>query len=319
MELAFAAALFFLLLISCELLYALFKKPDSRPVDRVVERYTRGGLPEETDLDILYYRKFSDIKLFNSVLAASPAVGRLDGLMQQGGVKMLAGVFILTTLTLGAVLFLLCSLRQTPPALTLLLPAAAMAAPFFYLFYRRAQRRARFETLFPEALDLMGYSLKAGHSIIASFKMVAEELADPVGEEFNRIVEELNFGMDLNTSLRNFSRRIDSLELRFFVTSVIIQRETGGNLVQMLEKISEVIRRKFRYREKVKTLSAEGKLSALILLALPFVSGLALLVVNPNYLTVLLNDPIGPYAIAVALAMMATGSFIMYRLVQLDM
>jgi len=217
------------------------------------------------------------------------------------------------------VLFLILTSLKVVIPLALLVSGVGMLLPFLFLLYKRKHRRAHFETLFPDALDLMGYSLKAGHSILASFKMVAEEMADPVGEEFTRIVEEINFGRDINSSLRNFSRRIDSPELKFFVTSVIIQRETGGNLVEMLQKIAEVIRRKFRFREKVKTLSAEGKLSAAVLLALPFLAGTAILTLNPQYLKVLFTDPIGPYAIAIALTMMIIGSLIMYRLVQLDM
>ncbi len=149
--------------------------------------------------------------------------------------------------------------------------------------------------------------------------MVSEEIADPVAEEFARIVEEINFGKDIDSSLRTFSRRIDSVELKFFVTSVIIQRETGSNLVEMLEKISDVIRRKFRFREKIQTLSAEGKLSAGILLALPFLAGIALTVMNPEYIAVLFSDPLGPYAMGIAATMMCTGAFIMYRMVQLDL
>ncbi len=318
MEIAFSAALFFLILIVFELVYSLFQKPETRSVNRVAERYST-GLQEEEELDILYYRKFSDIKLFDAILAAIPAVGKLDELMQQGGVKTLAGVFILFTLIVGAVSFLICASLQAVLPLSIVISCAGALLPFFYLLYKRKERRNRFETLFPDALDLMGYSLKAGHSILASFKMVAEEMADPIGEEFNRIVEEINFGRDLDSSLRNFSRRIDSPELRFFVTSVIIQRETGGNLVEMLVKISGVIRKKFRFREKVKTLAAEGKLSAMILLALPFFSGGAILMLNPEYILLLASDPLGPYMIITALTMMSIGSFIMYRLVQLDM
>ncbi|WP_136796456.1 type II secretion system F family protein [Desulfosediminicola ganghwensis] len=319
MEYAFAAALFFLLLIIFELLYSFFNKGESRPIDRVMERYSRGELPDEQELDILYYRKFSEIKLLNAILSASPIVRRLDSLMQQGGVNMLVGVYLLLTMTIGAVTFLLCSMVSFPSVLSALITGLAMLVPFLYLKFRRARRRSKFEALFPDALDLMGYSLKAGHSIVASFKMVEEEMASPVGEEFGRVVEELNFGMGLDASLRTFSKRIDSTELRFFATSVIIQRETGGNLVEMIEKISEVIRKKFRFREKVKALSAEGKLSAGILLALPFLTGAAILVTSPKYLTVLASDPIGPYLIGIAVTMMSIGTFIMYRLVQLDM
>ncbi|MEA3468154.1 MAG: type II secretion system F family protein [Thermodesulfobacteriota bacterium] len=318
MEIVLSVTLFFLVLIIFELVYSVLKKSDTRSVDRVVERYS-ANLAEKDELDILYYRKLSDVKLFNTVLSAIPAVNTLDELMQQGGVKTLAGVYILFTLTAGAVTFLICLARHTALPFALVLSAGVALLPFLYLLFKRKQRRAKFESLFPDAIDLMCYSLKAGHSILSSFKMVSEEIADPVAEEFARIVEEINFGKDIDSSLRTFSRRIDSVELKFFVTSVIIQRETGSNLVEMLEKISDVIRRKFRFREKIQTLSAEGKLSAGILLALPFLAGTALMVMNPEYISVLFSDPLGPYAMGIAATMMCTGAFIMYRMVQLDL
>lgn len=318
MKIAFAAALFFLTFIVFELVYTLFRKPDARAVNKAVERYA-SGLPEDQETSLLYYRKFSDIKFFNTLLTAIPAVGKLDELMQQGGVKTLAGVFILFSFTVGAILFLGCTLLLQPLPMALGVAAIGTFLPYLYLFRKRQLRKARFEKLFPDALDLMGYSLKAGHSIMASFKMVAEEVADPIGEEFNRVIDEINFGRDLDSTLRNFSRRVDSAELRFFVTSVIIQRETGGNLVELLVRIAEVIRKKFRFQEKVKTLTGEAKLSAIILLALPFVAGAAILFLNPEYINVLFDDPIGPYAIAIAMTMMSIGSTIMYKLVQLDM
>jgi len=319
MEYAFTAALFVLLLVMLELLYALLKKHASRPVDKVVERYSIAGSSGDKELNLLYYRKFSEIEVLNRILGTIPPVRHLDSFLQQSGVKMLVGVFLLLTLVTGSVVFLACSVTSVSFWPTVLLTCLFMAVPLIYLRFRRAQRRARFEALFPDALDLMSYSLKAGHSIMASFKMVEEEMAAPVKEEFGRVVEELNFGMDLDASLRNMCRRIDSPELRFFATSVIIQRETGGNLVEMIEKIAEVIRRKFRFREKVVALSAEGKLSAGILLALPFLTGATLLVISPDYLTVLKNDPIGSYAVGIALCMMSIGTYIMYRFVQLDM
>ncbi len=318
MEFVFAAALFFLTLVVFELVYTLFRKPKSRSIRGAAERFSASAVEGE-DVDILYYRKFSDIWLFDKVLVLLPAVSRLDELLQQGGVKMLAGVFILFDLIVGSLIFLTCSLLQTVLPLSLLLAGAGFFLPFLFLFYKRRQRRSQFESLFPDALDLMGYSLKAGHSIVASFRMVAEEMADPVGGEFSRVVEELNFGRDLNLALKAMANRIDSPELRYFVTSVIIQRETGGNLVEMLVKIAAVIRRKFRFREKVKTLAAEGKISAIILLALPFFAGAAIVIMNPEYIVVLIDDPLGPYVLTVALIMMSIGSLIMYKLVQLDL
>lgn len=318
MKYAFAATLFFLVFIAFELIYSLFRKPDARAVNKAVERYT-SAISEDDETSLLYNRKFSDIKTFNTILAAFPIVHRLDEIMQQGGVKVLAGVFILSSFALGTFTFLICSLLEKPLPYSIALTSLSVLLPYIYLFYKRNKRKLQFETIFPDALDLMGYSLKAGHSVMSSFKMVADEMADPVGEEFNRIVDEINFGMDLDSTLRNFSRRIDSPELKFFVTSVIIQRETGGNLVELLGRISSIIRKKFRFREKVKTLTGEGKLSAIILISLPFLVGAFLAAFNSTYIKVLFNDPIGHYMIAIASVMVIIGALIMYKLVQLDM
>lgn len=314
---AFAGTIFLLILIAFELVYSLFRKPDARSVGSVVTRYTR-GIDAEQDIDILYQRKFSDISILNSILKRLPAVRSLDELMQQSGVKTLVGIFILFTFTLGGFVYLLTSSMLAMP-FAVLLSLTSMILPFFYLLAKRKERRNKFEALLPDALDLMCYALKAGHSILASFKMVGEELADPIGEEFRRVVDELNYGRDLNATLRSFARRINSVELKFFVTTVIIQRETGGNLVEMLQKISEVIRKKFRFREKVRALSGEAKMSAYILLALPFLVAGALFFINREYILVLVNDPAGHWALATAGVMMSIGTFIMYRLVQLEL
>lgn len=318
MKIVFAVSIFLLIFIAFELIYSLFGKSDKREIDTAVDRYANRRSKDE-EISLLYHRKFSDIPLLNTILTRIPVVGRLDELMQQGGVKMLAGVFILISLTAGALAYLCCTLLLQPPPVSILAAAAAIYCPFFYLFYKRGKRRAQFETLFPDALDLMSYSLKAGHSIMASFKMVAEEMADPVGEEFDRVVDEINFGRDLDSTLRNFSRRIDSPELKFFVTSVIIQRETGGNLVELLGRISAIIRKKFRFREKVKALTGEGKASAMILVALPFCVAALLSVLNPEYVRLLFTDQIGHFLMIAGAVLMSIGSFIMYKLVQLDM
>lgn len=318
MKIAFTASIFFLIFIAFELVYSLIRKTDAREFTKAVERYA-SRRQKDDEISLLYHRKFSDIKFLNVILARIPAVGRLDELMQQGGVKILAGVFILISLAVGALSFLCCTLLLQPRPVSILAASLGAYLPFLYLFYKRNQRKAKFEALFPDALDLMSYSLKAGHSIMASFKMVAEEIADPVGEEFDRVVDEINFGKDLDSTLRNFSRRINSPELKFFVTSVIIQRETGGNLVELLGRISSVIRQKFRFREKVKALSGEGKLSAIILGVLPFLVGAFIFTTNPSYVRILIEDPIGHYALGLASIMMSIGSFIMYKLVQLDM
>lgn len=318
MEIVLTLAVFFLILVGFAVCYAVIQGGNARSAHSVVKRYT-SRIADEDDVDILYYRKFSSIKIFDKILATMPAVRALDELMQQGGVKILAGVFILFSLTLAVVAFLFGYQLFHRFEFALVLALIALVFPYLGLLYKRRQRRINFEELFPDALDLMGYSLKAGHSIMASLKMVAEEMADPVGEEFGHVVEEINFGKNVEATLYNFARRIDSAELRYFVTSVIIQRETGGNLVEILEKISETVRKKFRFRERVRALTAEGKISAVILIGLPFLIALVTSITNKKYVMLLVTDPIGHYMIGGAAVLMCIGSLVMYRLVKLDM
>lgn len=316
MEILFSVILFFLIILIFELVYSIIRKPGARKPGAMAERYS--ALDKQTEIDIFYNRKYSEVRLLDSIIAIIPGVSRLDTLMQQGGVKKLAGEFLLITVNISAIAFFVSLYLMKSHFFPVLIAFCGAAIPFFYLLYRRKKRCSKFEALFPDTLDLISYSLKAGYSILASFKLVAEEIADPVGEEFARVVEEINFGQDTDTALRNFSNRINSLELSFFVTSVIIQRDTGGNLIEVFEKISEIIRKKFSFREKVKTLSAEARLSANILLALPFLVGIVLFFINPSYIFVLLTDPSGPYLIFIAITMMSLGAFIIYRMVQLD-
>ncbi|NLZ16758.1 MAG: pilus assembly protein [Desulfobulbaceae bacterium] len=319
MELLFALALFAVILLAFWGGYALFLKPEKgRSLYGMVAKYS----PRKSEgeyVDLYYHRKLSDIPFLQFILERIPLVRSLDSLMQQAGVNMLAGVFILLCLVAAAFTYLIGSLWSKHVEVALGLALLALILPYVLLLFRRRRQRFRFEALFPDALDLMGYSLKAGHSIMASLRMVAEEMAAPVGPEFARVVEEINFGNSFETTLQNFARRVDSAELRYFVTSVIIQRETGANLVEILEKISETIRRKFRFREKTRSLTAEARLSAMILTGLPFFVAIAVSLTNRKYIMVLTTDPLGPYLIAVAAVMMVFGIIVMYRLVQIDL
>lgn len=318
MEILLAVLVFVLIVAGCGLGYSLLRKSNSRTLTSAAKKYT-STLTGKEDVDILFYRKFSNIPRLNAILSVTPGVHQLDELLQQAGVKVLAGIFILASLTFGAITNLVVSWFVYRSAISIGSGCLAVMLPYVALLAKRVKRRKQFEEIFPDALDLMAYSLKAGHSIMASLKMVAEEISVPVAEEFGRAVEEINFGRSVDLVLLNMARRIDSAEVRYFATAVIIQRETGGNLVAILEKTSEIIRKKFRFRERVKALSAEGKISAMILVALPNLVALAVFTLNPKYISVLVTDPIGPYLITAAIVMMLFGSFVMYRLVQLDM
>jgi tight adherence protein B len=189
--------------------------------------------------------------------------------------------------------------------------------PFLYIYFKKKRRMEKFQRQLPDALDLVARALKAGHAFTGGLRMVAEELGDPIGTEFEKTLNEINFGVGIAEALKNIPNRVDCPDLKFFITSVIIQRETGGNLAEILTKITYLIRERFKLQNRVQVLAAEGKLSAIILIAIPFVIALALSVLNPGYIKTLFIDPIGKILVAFALIMMIIGIFVMKRMIQI--
>ncbi len=194
-------------------------------------------------------------------------------------------------------------------------PLIMCSLPFLYVLRKRRARRVKFERQFPNAMDLVARSMRAGHPFLAGLRIVSEEMEDPVGLEFRKTVEEIVFGIETEQALKNLSQRIDSLDLKFFVTAAVIQRETGGNLAEIVEAISEVIRRRFEMQSKTRSLAAEGKLSAGVLIALPILLLITLSILNPDYIHPLFHDPAGQRFLQAGAILMILGALIMKKMV----
>ena len=317
MEIALSVAIFVIILFLLEAGYSAFKGPDKRSIEDAVRKYTAAP-KTDAEIDILYRRKLSEIPALNWLFGRFEFFARVDSFLQQSGTNMLVGIYLQLSFAMGAFGFLILVLLNQSLTFSFVSSFLASLMPSLFILIKRRQRSAMFEQLFPEALDLLGYALKAGHSIMTGMKMVGDEIRDPVGTEFRRVVEEVNFGRGLNTALYAFAERVNTAEVKYFATSVNIQRETGGNLVELLESVSATIRKRFRFREKIKALAAEGKLSGVILCALPFVFALYLYVANRKYLDVLLRDPNGPYIIGAACIMMSIGMYVMYKITNIE-
>lgn len=176
----------------------------------------------------------------------------------------------------------------------------------------------KFERQLPDAMDLISRALKAGHAFSSGLKMVADEFDDPIGTEFAKTLNEINFGVGVADALKNLPNRVDCRDIKFFVISVILQRETGGNLAEILENISRLVRERFKLQGRIASLAAEGKLSAIVLVALPFVVAFAISILNPKYIGTLFTDPIGKILIAFGLLMMIMGIFMIKRMIRID-
>jgi tight adherence protein B len=199
------------------------------------------------------------------------------------------------------------------------LPIGAFMAslPVMVARHKKAKRIREFERQFPDALDMLTNALRAGMALTAAIQVVAEESPNPVGAEFAILFEENRLGLDLKEALKKLSERVDSAELHLFVTAVIIQRETGGNLAEILQGTAAVIRDRFRILGDVRSMTAQGRLSGLILSGLPLAMAGLIIVMAPEYLKGLLDDPVGPYIIAAAATMQVVGFLIMRRIVDI--
>jgi tight adherence protein B len=268
------------------------------------------------EIDILRKRDLSQIPWFNRLLLRVTRLREMDLFLEQAGARYPLGVFVLLSVLLGAIGFILGNIISSPLFVKLSITFFLAWLPFFYLYMKKRKRMAKFLRQLPDALDLIARSLKAGHAFTGGLKIVAEEMEDPVGTEFGKTLAEINFGIGVPEAMRNLTARVDCQDVNFFAIAVIIQRETGGNLAEIIENISQLIRERFVLQGRIRILSAEMRLSAVILTSLPFLIAFYFFIVQPRYIRVLINDPAGRIMIMVAAILMGIGVFIMNRMVR---
>jgi tight adherence protein B len=195
--------------------------------------------------------------------------------------------------------------------------ACAASIPILYVAYRRNKRFLKFEAQMPGALDLICRALRAGHGLVAGLKMVGDEVPDPVGSEFRKTFDEQNFGLELKESLYNLSERMPLQDVRIVITAILIQRETGGNLAEVLEKVARVIRERYRLKRQIRTHTAQGRLTGWILSLLPLILGIALFMVRPEFMAVLWTTERGQRWLVTATIMMVIGAIIIRRIIRI--
>jgi tight adherence protein B len=196
--------------------------------------------------------------------------------------------------------------------------AVGFAMPFVFLRVKRKRRLAAFEEAFPEALDLIARALKAGHAFATGLKMVADEMPEPIGPEFRKTFDEQNFGLPLKDSLANLTVRIPLLDVRFFSTAVLIQRETGGNLSEILENLAHVVRERFKILRQVRVYTAHGRLTGYVLLGLPVFLAIALMFVNPEHMELLFRERMGHMMLGATVVMQTVGYFWIKQVVKIE-
>jgi len=292
-------------------------RESSRELKRRLELLELRGI-EKTDLpDVLKEELLSDVPLLQRALSRLEVARRIDSRLRQAGMEMTVGIFTLLSLALLALGTLAGLFLHWPFVLALLLGALLCTLPSTVVGIRRGRRIKAFTAQFPDALEMFARSLRAGHSFTGAIQLVAQEMPQPMGLEFRQVFDEQNLGVPLREALTGMTRRVDSLDARFFVTAILIQRETGGNLAEIIDKIARVIRERFRIQGQLKIFTAQARMTGIILSLLPVGLALAIGFLNPDYLKPLWFERAGRLMIAVAICMQIAGALVIRKIVRI--
>ena len=270
----------------------------SQPIERV----------EDTNTKMLVkVQNVGPLPAVDRILAGTTRGSSLGRWLDQSGLKVsLSGVLLIAFGIAGLMALVAGAIARSKYALPVG-AAVGFALPFVFLSFKRTRRMRTFEEQFPEGLDLIARALKAGHAFATGLKMVADEMADPVGPEFRKTFDEQNFGLPLKDALDNLTMRVPSLDVRFFATAVLIQRETGGNLSEILENLAHVVRERFKILRQVRVYTAHGRFTGYVLLALPAVLCIALSFINPEHMNLLFRERMGQMMLLGALGLQTAG------------
>jgi len=298
------------------LLWSSYKGPEANKIDRRLRIMSAGahGGPETS---LLKQRLLSDKPFMQHILLSIPRIHVLDRLLMQTGLRMNLMSFVGLSCGLALAGFLIAQFVVLNLILTIALLLLAGSLPYFYLLYLKDKRLKKFDEQLPDALDLIGRGIRSGHALPSALKMVADEMANPVAEEFRVAFDEVNYGFSMQAALTNLSTRVPSTDLKYFVVAVLIQRETGGNLAELLDNISAMIRSRQRLYGAIRVLSAEGKLSAWILTLLPIVLAIVINLVNPAFMQVLWKDEAGIKMIIGVIILMIVGILWMRKIIKI--
>jgi tight adherence protein B len=273
---------------------------------------------DATETSVVMRQAEGPLPGLDKMLAQIDAGARLATLLEQAGVRMTPGGFAMTVLIFASTAAALAFLFSGEPvALMVMAPIGGML-PIFWLKQRKSSRMKKFEEDFPEALDLLSRAIRAGHAFQTGLGMVAEEMRAPVGPEFKKVFDQQNFGLPLRDAMNGLATRVPLLDVKFFITAVAIQRESGGNLSEILDNLSHVVRERFKIQRQVRVHSAHGRITGFVLLALPAALGVALSFINPDHMKLLWEEQMGRTMLMAVIVMQTVGYVWIRRVIKIE-
>jgi tight adherence protein B len=286
--------------------------------ERLANERKAPELAAEEELALLRDEQLSQIPALDSLLRRSERVTSIQKMLAQGGMSARAGNFLGMSALVGVVAtFLAYGLtRRVEIAWVAMLLGFVM--PYAYASYRRNKRFEKFEELFPEAIDTLARAVRAGHAFTTALEMITDEVAEPVSGEFRQLYEEQKFGMPVRDALMNLTERMPLVDVKFFVTAVMLQRETGGNLAEILDNLSYVIRERFKIQRQVRVYTAQGRLTMALLMGMPPIIVTVMLILNPAFISPLFSDPIGHMLLVAGISLQTIGYFVIRRIIRIQ-
>jgi tight adherence protein B len=318
------AAIFALLifLIAALAIFLIGAWIEGRNAQARILRERLGGSQEQSatdNLELLRDEMLSKIPALDTILRRSERASLLQKLLDQAGINTRVGNFFLLCLAAGmagAVIFFILGHQNLPLAWAGMM--IGLIAPYSYASIMRTRRFAKFEEIFPQAIDTLGRAVRAGHAFTTALEMISNEIPEPVAGEFRKLFEEQKFGMPVRDALMNLAERVPLVDVKFFVTAVMLQRETGGNLAEILDNLSYMIRERFKILRQVRVYTAQGRLTMLLLMMLPPVIIVVMLIMNPDFIRPLFTDPIGHALVAAGITLQTVGYFVIRKIIQIQ-
>jgi tight adherence protein B len=313
----------FSFLAAMTLIIVMFFVPmavQNSPQARIKRRLTtvgRAGHTSRADVqNLLKSSLYSEVPWVNALLSTVPVAKHLDLLLERANIDMTLGLFILCSgVASGVGIFLLLIVGQ-PFSMALVMGLIALVCPYFYLKYITWRRMRRFLEQMPDALDMMSQSLQAGLGLTQAMVFVAKEMPDPLGTEFSVFIEEVNLGLPLADALKKLEERMALPEVRLFNTALLVQREIGGSLAELLNKLSDIIRDRFRIERLIKSLTGQNRMSAWTVCSVPPFLAVFMFIREPQMMNDMLSDPMGRAMLAAALVLEIVGIFVFRKLIK---
>lgn len=270
------------------------------------------------ELALLRDEQLSEIPVLDSVLRRSARISELQNMLVQGGVHLRAGNFLgisaLAAVVLGFIAYVVSG-RAEVGGVAILIGAML---PYGYASAKRQQRNRKFEELFPEAIDTLARAVRAGHAFTTALELITNEVAEPVAGEFRQLFEEQKFGMPVRDALMNLTERVPLVDVKFFVTAVMLQRETGGNLAEILDNLSYVIRERFKIQRQVRVYTAQGRLTMALLMGMPPIIVTVMMILNPSFIHPLFADQIGHALVVGGITLQTIGYFVIRKIIRIQ-